>query len=221
MALGERIDVDEAIDDAGVSLLHDPPAEPAEVRPLANRQMNPSRVSALLTYPPGETSHTIALFRGRLGATLVSRTQPVELVKDGAAVKPGAAQSAGEVHFVVEKFEAFGGGGGLQIVLTIPYASPDGQSHGEDVRALVHPDLLRLFDAEGNRASDFSVTTSVHSFRSDTGDYGVTITMHPFRPPGRGGTGGAPAKPAKVVWDVPLEVTDVSIPVELKNLPLP
>jgi hypothetical protein len=221
MALGERIDVDEASDDAGVSLLRDPPVEPAEVRPAANRLMNPSRVSAVLTYPPGETSHAIALFRGRLGATIVSRTQPVELVKDGAAVKAGAAQSAGEVHFVVEKFEPFGGGGGMQIVMTIPYAGPDGQSHGEEVRALVHPDLLRLFDADGNRAGDFSVTTSVHSFRSDTGDYGVTVTIHPFRPPGRGGAGGGPTKPARVVWDVPLEVTDVSIPVELKNLPLP
>jgi hypothetical protein len=221
IGLGERIDVDEAADDAGVSLLPETTQEAAPIRPVANRLVNPSRIGAILTYPPGETSRAIALFRGHLTATLISRTQPVELVTNGAAVKSGEMQTAGEVHFRVEKFESFGGGDGTQIVMTLPYASPDGQSHGEDVRVLLHPDLLHLFDADG-KAAEYNVTTSVHSFRGDTGEYGVSITMHPARLPGPRGAGrDNPPKPAKVVWDVPVEVTDVSVPFELKNLPLP
>jgi hypothetical protein len=106
IGLGERIDVDEASDDAGVSLLAryagrsiaDPAGREPVDESLAGR--------AILTYPPGETSRSIAHWSRASAATLISRTQPVELVKDGAAVKPGKAQSAGEVHFQVEKFEA-------------------------------------------------------------------------------------------------------------------
>jgi hypothetical protein len=78
--------------------------------------------------------------------------------------------------------------------------------------------LLHVTDADGNRDSDYNVTTSVHSFRSDTNEYGVTITIHPAWMPGAAGAARAnPPKPAKVVWDVPVEVTDVSYPLRAQK----
>jgi len=47
-------------------------------------------VTARLEYPPDESPRRrIALLRGRLNATIVARSEPVELVKDGAGLRCG------------------------------------------------------------------------------------------------------------------------------------
>ena len=220
LALGDRVVVDEASDDAGASLMPDQFAtrpDGAALRPIAGRDINHSELRAMLKYAErSSTAHVIAHVRGHVDATVVSRTQPVDLAKDGAAVKPGVEQNVGDVRFTVNQFQPFGGGGGWQLMMNVPYNSGDGQSHGEEVRALCGSDLLHVTDADGN--SNFTASASVNSFHGDTGEYGVAITIHPWHD----GRNAPPAKPpTHVVWDVPVEVNDVSIPIELKNLPLP
>jgi hypothetical protein len=98
--------------------------------------------------------------------------------------------------------------------MTMPYGS-GGQSLWEEVRSLVHPDLVHATDAAGN---NFTVHVSINSFRGDTNEYGIAIQLHPLRTR----DSAHPVKiPARVVWDVPVEVEDVSVAVELKNIPLP
>jgi hypothetical protein len=224
IALADAPDVEEARDDAGVSLMRPDPPEPAQPRPIVDRSNNPSHLRAMLSYPPAETSRAVALLRGHVSASVVTRTETVELVKDGKAVEPGKARSAGEVHFTVENAEPFGvAQASMQVKMTIPYGAAGEESHWDEVRALCHPDLIHVTDASGGGA--YSLSTSVQSFRSDRGEYGVVITIHPAFGPGMGGGGGAGAGglklPARVTWDVPVEVTDLSVPVEFKNLPLP
>jgi hypothetical protein len=212
LAIADRLQIDDARTDDGASLLPggDDPTEPPAPRPIGDRASNLIHLSAALAYPPAD-SRSVALLRGRLNVSVVTRTEPVDLLAGGKLFQEGAQRKAGDVRFVVSKLAETGDGS--QLTLTIWFAG-GGRAAWDEVRSLVHDDALRVIDPSGTRWSAHAV---IHSFR-DNDRYEGTIQLRPLR---NREHPKPPKIPPKLVWDVPAEAVEASVPVELKDVALP
>jgi hypothetical protein len=212
MGMADRLQVDEARTDDGAGLVPTgaDAGEASTLRPIGDRATDPMRMSVALAYPP-QTSRSIALLRGHMSVNVLTRAQPVDLLKAGALVQEGAQRQAGDIRFAVSKLSETGDG--CQLVLTIWFAS-GGQAAFDEVRSLIHDDSLHVIDPTG---ASWTVHAVVHSFR-DNQRYEGTIQLRPLR---NREHPKPPKTPAGLVWDVPLEAVEARVPVELKNLPLP
>jgi hypothetical protein len=226
--LADEIALDQARDDAGRSLLPDgggnaPPGAAAAPPGAAAAPRGPTvahpRTDAMLRFPlaaslqyPKNPTRTLALLRGRINATVVAASQPVEIVNKKGAVAGNL--EAKSVHFTVGPLEDEGDGCRLSITITRPFG---GAETWDDIRATARGDFFLATHPDAG-PSAYRVEVQIHSVLSDR--YEGMIRIRPafrFQP----NTPKPPRRPAKVVWDVPTDVTDVSIPIEFKDLPLP
>jgi hypothetical protein len=214
-AIADRLDIDEARDDQGRSLIRPgKPPEPTRPHSLSDSERSIWNVVAPLAYP-SEGAKSIALLRGHLNATIVTRSEPIELLDEKGVLIPGQ-RKAGDVQFTIHKLEE--SGDGSQLSFTIQGGDGEAGSSPEAwdaIRALVHGDAFKVTDAAGRL---YWINSQVHSYQQNQFYTGF---IH-FRPYQAFGDDAKAAKmPTKITWNVPAEIQDVSIPVELKNLPLP
>jgi hypothetical protein len=200
--------VEAATDDAGRPLLA--PADPQQhiARPLERIAPMPNLIVPL-RYPEHPRG-TLATLRGQLNFTIVTRSEPVEIISDSKVI-PGEL-TAGPVRFTIGPAQETGDGVQLPLKITHPFNGTDGW---DEIRATARGDHFRVSDPSG---AAYSVETHIHSVVSDS--YQGTIHLRLPHDPRRRDR-NPPKTPARVVWDVPSEVADLSVPVELENLPLP
>ena len=213
--VAEKLIVDEAIDEAGRSLRLEPRPDDEATRPRATheseRLMIP--VSASLAYT--EQSRTLKRLRGRLNASIVARSEPIEIITDGASIAD--QKQAGKLRLTFGKLEETGDGARLMLTL---HDYPPGPDTFNEVRALTGRNGFRVLDpAEGR----YWIDSNIHSQMNNRIE--GWIQFRPMRGPRYPGAPQPapppPKRPKKVVWDVPVEAAEVSIPFELHDLPLP
>ncbi|MEO6436416.1 MAG: hypothetical protein ABIP55_11755 [Tepidisphaeraceae bacterium] len=218
--VADKLVIDEAIDETGQSLRIEPAADDEQTRPRLRPEADRYHIPLTASLAYSETSRSLKKLRGHWNATLVARTEPIEIIRDGVATIGdgggngdgigGGEKRAGDIRFNVGKLQETGDGVRLPLVL---HFKPAGDVWSE-VRALTSRDGFRIVEPKGVR---YRVEVNIHSQRNDRLEGWVQ-----FRPnPARGDAPKPPKTPTKVIWDVPVEVSDVSIPVEFKDLPLP
>jgi hypothetical protein len=209
-SISDRLDVEVATDEAGHSLLLPPrpDAEPRRQRVITEPRWNPWALEVPLIYT--EKSKKLALLRGKLNVTLITRTEPFDVIKSGKAVS--GEQTIGDIHFAIGQLEPTGDSPRLGIVIHRP--SDGDQARYDEVRAIARADLFRINDSP--TAAGYWINSQIHSFTNNS-EYTGLIQFHPTR------THNAPQpeKIEKVTWSVPVEFQEFSIPVEFKDLPLP
>jgi hypothetical protein len=206
--LSPQFTVETATDDAGQSLLTAGDPQQHIARPLERIVPMPA-VAVPLRYPDRPRG-TLSTLRGRLNFTLVTRSEPVELLKDAKAI-PGELK-AGPLRFTIGPAQETGDGVQLPVKITQPF---NGTNGWDEIRATARGDHFRVTDPSG---AAYIVETHIHSVSSDC--YQGTIQVRrPHGPWPRDPK--APKIPARIVWEVPVELTDLSLPLELSKLPLP
>ena len=215
-AIADTMEVEEAQDQSGARLILDrpPPQEPPRPRALREheRALSPLNVSAALAYPP-QTSQKIALLRGHIAATIITRTQPIQILNDSKLVEPGAPHEAGPIRLWVSNLQETGEVS--KVDLKLEYGE-QGQSAFEEVRSLMHNGAFHASDGAGGA---YRVDVSIHSFRDRT--YEGAMQFYPIRSSPRPGATRPPRIPKSVIWDAAVEASDVNVAVEFKDLPLP
>lgn len=206
--LAPQLTVDTATDDAGQSLLAPGDPQQRTARPL--ERLGPMLAVAVPLRYPDRPRGTLATLRGQLNFTHVTRFEPVEILKDAQAV-PGEL-TAGPMRFTIGPAQETGDGMQLPIKITQPF---NGTNAWDEIRATARGDHFRVSDPSG---ATYIVETHIHSVLSDC--YQGTIHVRlPHGPWPRDLK--APKTPARMVWEVPIELTDLSLPIELGKLPLP
>ena len=208
--MASALEIDTAQDEHGRSLAPpDEHASPIKAELVQDRGQFVWGVSATLDYPK-EPTHTLALLRGRLHTSLVTRSERVELM-NGKGVMSGA-RDAGGVHFNVKGFDSTGEAS--RIAISVNPVEGEGDEWTR-FRGLVQASDFRVTDGAG---SSYFVNVQMSPVQASGAHEGM-IEFRGFR------ALQADPKPAQVptsvIWNVPTEITDVDIPVEIHDLPLP
>ena len=209
-AISDRLDVEVAKDEAGHSLLLPPPPDsgPRRQRAVIESRWNTWTLNVPLVYT--EQSKKLALLRGKLNVTLITRTEPYDIIRKGEAVS--GDKTIGDIRFSIGKLEPAGDSPRLGITIFRPGEGE--QSRWDEVRAVARSDLFRINDS--TTSAGYWLEAQMHSFINNSEARGV-IQIHPLR------TRNAPKaeKIDKLTWTVPTEFQEFSIPVEFKDLTLP
>jgi hypothetical protein len=207
--LSTTLQIDEARDDQGRSLLTT--IDPGEVKPRRNHGTSIWEIHAPLMYPQG--AHKLALLRGRLNASLVKSYETIDLLDARGKVIAGPRKVAG-LSVTVDSFKDDGQGSQLAMTVDRPRQTTDLDAWSA-IRPLIVRENLHASDGSGRM---YWVRSDIHSLREDR-FYGVVLFFQPyfaFR------DDPMPAKkPTKITWDAPVEVEEVAVPVEIKDLDLP
>ena len=210
-SISDRLEIDTATDEAGRSLLVPPrpDAEPRRPRVITEARWNSWNLNVPLAYT--EQSHKLALLRGRLITTLITRTEPLEVIKSGAAVS--IDKTIGDIHFAIGNLEPIGDAAS-RLGITIFRPSDGEQARWDEVRGITRSDLFRINDSP--TGAGYWINPQIHSFQNNAQYTGVIQ----FQPVG-GRNAAKREKIDKVIWNVPTEFQEFSIPVEFKDLSLP
>jgi hypothetical protein len=209
-SISDRLEVETAIDEAGRSLVLPPrpDTEPRRQRVITEGRWNTWTLNVPLVYT--EESHKLALLRGKLITTIITRTEPFEVISAGAAVS--GEKTIGDIHFSIGKLEGMGEGSKLGITIFRP--SDGDQQRWDEVRGIVRSDLFRINDSP--IGAGHWINVQMHSFRNNA-EYEGLIQFQPLKMR----NAPAPQKIEKVTWNAPTEFQEFAIPVEFKDLPLP
>jgi hypothetical protein len=206
LRMARTIDVDVAEDEGGHSLL--PDQQDASDGPVVReRGMWMWNLHAPLKYPP-EDAHRLAHFRGRLRASIVTRSETVEL-DDLSKPLAGERKVAGvRISFA----NAQPSGNGLKVPLTLYRDAMTDQAWEEVQAGLVSSICV---GEEDNR--NFAVSVDFTSFNQNQVSGAIEFRMRrPVRAP------GAPTKlSGKASLEFPTEVEETAVSVEFADLPLP
>jgi hypothetical protein len=212
-SISDRLEIDTATDEAGRSLLVPPSpdaaSEPRRARVITEGRWNSWNLNLPLAYT--EQSHKLAVLRGRLITTIITRTEPVEVIKSGAAVS--GEKTIGDIHFAIGNLEAMENGG-AKLGITIFRPTDGDQARWDEVRGITRNDLLRINASP--IGAGYWINPQIHSFQGNAQYQGAIRfeRMGGRNPP-------KPEKIDKVIWNVPTEFQEFSIPVEFKDLRLP
>lgn len=207
--VGSTLEIDEATDERGLSLLGPKPAE----RPAPGLVRDQGRWSWDITsqpmlYPPADT-RKIALLRGRLRATIVTR---VEKIAFDDLTKPiEGERTVGGIRMRFGNVEP----NGVRLAATVYRDSlPDAQ--WEEVRVGFNSEFVHATDEQGR---EFAASVQINPIGQNDAYQGPIL----FRPPHwtPKDKRPQPTRPTKLVIDFPTEVDDVDVPVEFSDLPLP
>jgi hypothetical protein len=209
-SISDRLEIETATDEAGRSLLVPPrpDAEARRARVITEGRWNSWNLTVPLTYT--EQSHKLALLRGRLITTIITRTEPLEVIKSGAAVS--GDKTIGDIHFAIGNLEPMGNDAS-KLGITIFRPTDGDQARWDEVRGITRSDLFRINDSP--TGAGYWINSQIHSFQGNA-QYLGAIQFQPTRR-----NGSKPEKIDKVIWNVPAEFQEFSIPVEFKDLPLP
>ena len=206
----EKLVVDEAIDEAGRSLRIEPSPEDRQSQPRAAHDSERLLIPITVPLAYTEESQTLKRLRGRLNTAIVTKTEPVEIIRDGKSIAD--QKQAGKLRFTIGKLEETGQTARLAITV---HDYPPGPDVWNEVRALTSRSGFRVLEPPDAR---YWIEANIHSHLGDRLEGWVEFRPLPAGP-------GAPQKPGRipqrVVWDAPVEVSEVAVPVEFTDLPLP
>jgi hypothetical protein len=204
-AIANELRVEVAEDDAGNSLL--PP--PREI----NVQQTQSNIWMWTTFvnlaPAPRPGGKLALLRGKLSASVVTRMESITL--DNLDGQIGMRQAA-DVQVIFGKLEKKNSE--TQLAVTVPRRGYDDESWKELRGSLDSRGLLEATDGSGRR-----MWAAVHWWVQNSTTLEGYIRFSAYQE--AGAAVGSAVTPAKLVWRVPVEVSDVEIPVEFCDLLLP
>ncbi len=207
--IGSTLEIDQASDERGLSLLGPKPGD----RPAADLVRDQGRWSWEITtqpmlYPPAD-SHTIALLRGRLRATVVTKVEKIAF--DDLARPIEGERTVGGIRMRFGNVD----GNGTRLALTVYRDNlPDPQ--WDEVRVGFNSEFVHATDAQGR---EFAASVQINPIGRNDAYQGPII----FRPPRWTPKEKLPppTRPTKLVIDFPTEVEDIDVPAEFKDLPLP
>lgn len=212
-AIADHIDVDEAKDEHSQSLLSPTHHEPATARPINNVEATMWDLQAVLAYPKSD-ARKLALLRGHLKATIITRDEAVDFLDD--AGKPIPSGNANGLTFTTGSFDVSGDAS----VLHVTFEDPSG-GHNHDANAweAMRAQVIRdAFTASDGKGGYYWITPMLTAWRENK-FWDIQIRCVPFQ--AFRDDAKPPVKPSKLTWHVPVDVEDVTVPVEIKDLPLP
>jgi hypothetical protein len=200
LASGTRATIEEAVDEAGHSLLDNVrPARMAQVlgQPSPSRGIGWFQVFLSCPEKPGKR---IAKLKGYASA----RIEKVQTFEVADLSKPGQVISTPDGYkFQFKQIANEQGRSGVDLELT----GQSGQSFQQLMQRFHTPSaLVKVLDAKGNEL-----------YGGGWGSAGATMGAYlprVFFDPGN-------SKPAKVILNVPMELSEMQVPFEFKDLPLP
>jgi hypothetical protein len=208
-SVSNRVQVEVAVDAEGNSLV------PAQPREQGTRQSYSARdwiwmIDAELTYPTKPAAR-LARLRGTLTAAVVTRSESITLTKLDEAV---GQFDAADVRLIFGKLEKNVSSRQSRLSLMVPRMALGGEGWDELRTLLSNESLIEATDATGRRLI-VNVQWRRQSETAIEGD----LMFRGYQEDGD--QTPRPSVPAKIVWNIPIEVTDVPIPVEFADLPLP
>jgi hypothetical protein len=199
--------VDEAIDDNGNSLLPERAADIGNGYTTASGGMWSFQIK--LAYPQHDPGKRIVRLKGAIDVALQTRFQTLEIGDITSA--RNVSKTAGGVRAVVQELKR--NGEQYELSMTI---YPDGFAPRDWERvqqSLVTADL-RLIDDHGVAFMRSGCSTSGGNDR-------LEATMQFVKNPWVNAAGRAMSEPSKLLWNIPTESKETSVPFEFTDLPIP
>jgi hypothetical protein len=198
--------LEEATDDRGNSLLPEPSANAAAaggyaIAPGGAWQL-PARLSA-----PANMGRRIARLRGSFDVSIQTRAEQLD-VPDIVSAR-GVNKVAGGVRFVIKELRRNGDGWTLDMLARLDGARPD---EWERIQQTLSTADIRLLDERGEA---FQRTGSSSSGGPEQVEMSIEFS------PRAAGQDRKLGEPSKLVWTVPTETRDLSVPFDFKDLPIP
>ena len=196
--------LDEAVDEHGNSLL--PAANASVAGGYAIAPAGAWQLPARLSAPP-DMGRRIARLRGSFDVSIQTRTEQLE-VPDIVSAR-SVNKVAGGVRFVIKELRRNGDAWTLEML-----ARPDGATRDEweRMQQTLSTADIKLLDERGAALARTGSSTS-------GGPEQIEMTIE-FSPRAWGHDRKV-GEPAKLVWTVPTETRDVSVPFDFKDLPIP
>jgi hypothetical protein len=208
-AMSSMIEIEAADDGDGTSLIREEPARLREPSYNDDAQRWQWSTSVTLAYP-SKPRATLALFRGKIAASVVTRTDTISLDDIGKGAI--GERKLGDMTFVFGEMKE-SRPGHSRIDVTVTAKDTDDNALRELRQLLSNRAMVQATDASGQRISVGMV------LNKSGGALQGYLEFYSTKPLVRGKR--EVAKPAKIAWQVPTEVNDVVIPVEFRDLPLP
>jgi hypothetical protein len=179
--------------------------EPPELlaRPDRGRWMWTTRVP--LAYPQSD-ARRLATLKGRLSLSIVSKSQALEVADLSVAHPELKVQS---LRFGFDALRTIGRARGYMLTIIVFRDEREDDDWNEVHQLANDPRGFKVFDDAGQRLRPKLDVTDA----DDNQTYSIHLRFL--------ADGAAAAKPVRLVWELPVEVSDVQVPVELKDLPLP
>ena len=203
---GNLIKLEEVVDDKGNSLI---PAAGASTRAgfgYYGGNAGAWNLYAPLSYPK-DAGTRIARLRASATFTIQTKSHLIE-VADLPHVNE-KIEAVGQTRVTVRKFAKEAGN---MYRLTVVIARGDAGGDWESIQNSVHT-RLKVVDAEGQALDSRGWGTSTRNDEME-----ITLNFAPSRRPEDARQSG---DPVKMVWDIPMESRELTIPFEFTDLPLP
>jgi len=209
--LVRELEVEVAQDEQGRSLMLPPPEgrrDPPRAQQTSHSDDWLWSITARLGYPPPD-SRRIALLRGTVRAAVVTQSAAIE-VND---FKVPGERRAGDLRVNISQPRETREGFALPVTL---FRDGRDDESWRQIRDLARDrGALRVTDEAGRPMGVF-----LNDLRSGPGDVSLVGEIQ-LRSETTLGVKRERKPPAKLIWDVPVEVRDISIPLEFKDLELP
>ena len=194
--------IEHAVDERGISLA--PPPTSSEPRPSFTTGWTWSVIAHLA--PPAEAGDTIAELRGRIVIAVQTDSHVVHIPDIQAA--RNLSQKVGGHQLIVKEVRKTGS---TYVVSLTLHRDPASAATWRDISP---GSFFKLLDAQGQPLSRRSYG-GTGGGSGDSVDLSLTFAREDFN------GGDAAGEPATLVWEVPTEVTEHSVPFVFRNLPLP
>ena len=206
LAEGCAMTLESAVDEQGQSLLSDDADDPAFNMVANNARQWEAEVD--LTFP-AHVGRKIARLKGTIFLQIPERIQTLE-VPDILAVTE-LRRTVGGRRVLIHKAAKVQGGYEVDVTLF-----RDSLSDEDWQRCQTPGDLVRLVDAKGLPILFNNVT-------DNEGDEKQVRLKLQFENPNNlpNGGSGPVGPPARLIWEIPLERREISVPFEFRDLPLP
>jgi len=199
--------LEQASDDKGNSLVPDRNADPGNGYTTASGGMWSFQVK--LAYPQHDPGKRIVSLKGAIDVALQTRFETLEIGEIASA--RNVSKTGGGVRAVVQELKH----NGEQYELTVTiYPDRFAPRDWERVQASLSTSDLRLVD-------DHGVPFMRSGFSSSGGNDRMEATMQFVKNPWVNAAGRSMGEPSKLIWNIPTESKEISVPFEFVDLPIP
>lgn len=169
-------------------------------------------MSAHLHYP-SDQGDSISRLKIIVRALMATKTQTLEIPDILSAL--GTEKSVAGIHCRIGDVEASDGRYRVQITMTCEDQTPEALGQLKEI--LSSGIGIKLVDKAGRPIPFRSVDTIRQVQEEDKKSLSATLD---FRQ-NQFTTANPPGEPARLLWDIPVEIKEISIPFEFNNLPVP